>query len=127
MAGNVWTAQVRNIVGSHDGGLPEGIYPEKSITVDVKGEILELKDTINTMVDQLQCLLAGEVTRVASRGWHRRQIGRTGAKYRVLAVPGKILTDNVNFMASNLTGPGEKYRRSSHRDRQWRSVAQDHR
>ena len=73
----------------------------KKITVDVKGEILELKDTINTMVDQLRSF-ASEVTRVA------REVGTEGklggqADVRGLAGTWKDLTDNVNFMASNLT------------------------
>ena len=71
------------------------------ITVDVKGEILELKNTINTMVDQLNSF-AGEVTRVA------REVGtegKLGGQAQVAGVGGtwKDLTDNVNFMASNLT------------------------
>jgi CheY-like chemotaxis protein/signal transduction histidine kinase/HAMP domain-containing protein len=70
--------------------------------VDVKGEILELKNTINTMVDQLNAF-AGEVTRVA------REVGTEGKLGGQAKVPGvagtwKDLTDNVNFMASNLTG-----------------------
>jgi CheY-like chemotaxis protein/signal transduction histidine kinase/HAMP domain-containing protein len=70
--------------------------------VDVKGEILELKNTINTMVDQLNAF-AGEVTRVA------REVGTDGKLGGQAQVPGvagtwKDLTDNVNFMASNLTG-----------------------
>jgi HAMP domain-containing protein len=70
--------------------------------VDVKGEILELKNTINTMVDQLNAF-AGEVTRVA------REVGTEGKLGGQAQVPGvagtwKDLTDNVNFMASNLTG-----------------------
>jgi CheY-like chemotaxis protein/signal transduction histidine kinase/HAMP domain-containing protein len=74
----------------------------RKITVDVKGEILELKNTINTMVDQLNAF-AGEVTRVA------REVGTDGKLGGQAAVPGvagtwKDLTDNVNFMASNLTG-----------------------
>src|SRR5262249_50844674 len=73
----------------------------KKITVDVKGEILELKDTINTMVDQLRSF-ASEVTRVA------REVGsdgRLGGQADVKGVAGtwKDLTDSVNFMASNLT------------------------
>src|SRR6266508_2343974 len=73
----------------------------KKITVDVKGEILELKNTINTMVDQLSWF-ADEVTRVA------REVGtegKLGGQARVKGVSGtwKDLTDNVNFMASNLT------------------------
>src|SRR5207245_7715528 len=74
----------------------------RKITVDVKGEILELKDTINAMVDELNGF-AGEVTRVA------REVGtegNLGGQARVPGVAGtwKDLTDNVNFMASNLTG-----------------------
>src|SRR5258707_3481485 len=73
----------------------------KKITVDVKGEILELKDTINTMVDQLRSF-ASEVTRVA------REVGREGQLGGQAEVPGvagtwKDLTDSVNAMASNLT------------------------
>ncbi|MBR0753664.1 response regulator, partial [Bradyrhizobium jicamae] len=73
----------------------------RKITVDVKGEILELKNTINTMVDQLNGF-AGEVTRVA------REVGTEGKLGGQAEVPGvagtwKDLTDNVNFMASNLT------------------------
>ena len=73
----------------------------KKITVDVRGEILELKDTINTMVDQLRSF-ASEVTRVA------REVGtegELGGQARVEGVAGtwKDLTDSVNFMASNLT------------------------
>jgi signal transduction histidine kinase/HAMP domain-containing protein/CheY-like chemotaxis protein len=74
----------------------------KKITVDVKGEILELKNTINTMVDQLNAF-ASEVTRVA------REVGtegKLGGQARVEGVTGawKDLTDNVNFMGANLTG-----------------------
>ena len=74
----------------------------KKITVDVKGEILELKNTINTMVDQLNAF-AGEVSRVA------REVGTEGKLGGQAAVPGvagtwKDLTDNVNSMANNLTG-----------------------
>ncbi|WDT82631.1 MAG: hypothetical protein MPW14_21285 [Candidatus Manganitrophus sp.] len=73
----------------------------KKITVDVQGEILELKDTINTMVDQLNSF-ASEVTRVA------REVGTEGklggqAEVRGVAGTWKDLTDNVNSMASNLT------------------------
>ncbi len=73
----------------------------RKITVDVRGEILELKDTINTMVDQLNAF-ASEVTRVA------REVGTEGKLGGQAQVPGvagtwKDLTDNVNFMASNLT------------------------
>src|SRR5581483_2540988 len=73
----------------------------KKITVDVKGEILELKNTINTMVDQLNGF-ASEVSRVA------REVGTEGKLGGQAQVPGvagvwKDLTDNVNSMASNLT------------------------
>jgi HAMP domain-containing protein/signal transduction histidine kinase/CheY-like chemotaxis protein len=98
MAGNL-TAQVRNIAevttAVANGDL------SKKITVDVKGEFLELKGTINTMVDQLRSF-ASEVTRVA------REVGtegKLGGQARVEGVSGtwKDLTDSVNFMASNLT------------------------
>src|SRR5262249_62000946 len=74
----------------------------KKITVDVRGEILQLKETINTMVDQLNAF-AGEVTRVA------REVGtegRLGGQAQVRGVAGtwKDLTDSVNSMAANLTG-----------------------
>jgi HAMP domain-containing protein/CheY-like chemotaxis protein/signal transduction histidine kinase len=99
MAGNL-TGQVRNIAEVTT-AVARGDLSRK-ITVDVKGEILELKDTINTMVDQLNAF-AGEVTRVA------REVGTEGKLGGQANVPGvagtwKDLTDNVNFMASNLTG-----------------------
>ncbi|MEH1788429.1 MAG: HAMP domain-containing protein [Nostoc sp.] len=99
MAGSL-TAQVRNIAevttAVANGDL------SKKITVDVKGEILELKNTINTMVDQLNSF-ASEVTRVA------REVGtegKLGVQAQVQGVAGtwKDLTDNVNLMAGNLTG-----------------------
>src|SRR5678810_1180313 len=98
MASNL-TGQVRNIAevttAVANGDL------SKKITVDVKGEILELKNTINTMVDQLNSF-ASEVTRVA------REVGTEGklggqADVRGVAGTWKDLTDNVNSMASNLT------------------------
>jgi HAMP domain-containing protein/CheY-like chemotaxis protein/signal transduction histidine kinase len=99
MCGNL-TAQVRNIAQVTT-AVARGDLSRK-ITVDVRGEILELKDTINTMVDQLNAF-ASEVTRVA------REVGTEGKLGGQAAVPGvagtwKDLTDNVNFMASNLTG-----------------------
>src|ERR1700677_3565338 len=99
MAGNL-TAQVRNIAEVTT-AVARGDLSRK-ITVDVKGEILELKDTINTMVDQLNAF-AGEVTRVA------REVGtdgKLGGQAQVSGVAGtwKDLTDSVNSMASNLTG-----------------------
>src|SRR5438874_5120903 len=99
MAGNL-TAQVRNIAlvttAVANGDL------SKKITVNVKGEILELKNTINTMVDQLSSF-AAEVTRVA------REVGTEGilggqADVHGVAGTWKDLTDSVNFMAGNLTG-----------------------
>ena len=99
MASNL-TAQVRNIAEVST-AIANGDLSKK-ITVDVRGEILELKDTINTMVDQLNAF-AGEVTRVA------REVGtegKLGGQAMVRGVGGtwKDLTDNVNFMAGNLTG-----------------------
>ncbi len=98
MAGNL-TSQVRNIAEVTT-GIANGDLSKK-ITVDVRGEILELKNTINTMVDQLNAF-ANEVTRVA------RDVGtegRLGGQADVKGVGGvwKDLTDNVNIMAGNLT------------------------
>ena len=99
MATNL-TAQVRNIAAVTT-AVARGDLSRK-ITVDVKGEILELKETINTMVDQLNGF-ASEVTRVA------REVGTEGKLGGQAQVPGvagtwKDLTDSVNSMASNLTG-----------------------
>ena len=93
------TNQVRNIAGVTK-AVAKGDLSKK-ITVDVKGEILELKNTINTMVDQLSSF-ASEVTRVA------REVGTEGklggqAKVKGVAGTWKDLTNNVNFMAANLT------------------------
>ena len=98
MCGNL-TDQVRNIAQVTT-AVARGDLSRK-ITVDVRGEILELKDTINTMVDQLNAF-ASEVTRVA------REVGTEGKLGGQAQVPGvagtwKDLTDNVNFMAGNLT------------------------
>ena len=98
MASNL-TSQVRNIADVTKAVQAGDL--SKKITVDVKGEILELKATINTMVDQLSSF-AAEVTRVA------REVGtegRLGGQAQVQGVSGtwKDLTDNVNFMAGNLT------------------------
>src|SRR5205807_128434 len=99
MASNL-TSQVRNIAEVTKAVATGDL--SKKITVDVKGEILELKNTINTMVDQLSSF-AAEVTRVA------REVGtegKLGGQAEVKGVAGtwKDLTDNVNFMAGNLTG-----------------------
>jgi HAMP domain-containing protein/signal transduction histidine kinase/CheY-like chemotaxis protein len=99
MAGNL-TTQVRNIaevtIAVANGDM------SKKITADVRGEILQLKETVNTMVDQLRAF-ASEVTRVA------REVGTDGKLGGQAFVPGvagtwKDLTDSVNQMASNLTG-----------------------
>ncbi|MFL5470587.1 MAG: HAMP domain-containing protein, partial [Gemmatimonadaceae bacterium] len=99
LAGNL-TGQIRNIADVTT-AVAKGDLSRK-ITVDVKGEILELKNTVNTMVDQLSTF-AEEVTRVA------REVGTEGRLGGQAQVPGvggtwKDLTDNVNFMASSLTG-----------------------
>src|SRR3979411_852301 len=99
MAGNL-TSQVRNIAQVTT-AVANGDLSRK-ITVDVRGEMLDLKDTINTMVDQLNAF-ASEVTRVA------REVGtegKLGGQAQVGGVAGvwKDLTDSVNSMASNLTG-----------------------
>src|SRR5690606_18140163 len=99
MASNL-TGQVRNIADVTT-AVARGDLSKK-ITVDVRGEILQLKDTINVMVDQLRSF-ASEVTRVA------REVGTEGRLGGQATVPGvagtwKDLTDSVNSMASNLTG-----------------------
>src|SRR5438128_12655143 len=99
MAANL-TGQVRNIAEVTT-AVATGDLSRK-ITADAKGEILELKNTINTMVDQLNAF-AAEVTRVA------REVGtdgKLGGQAVVTGVAGtwKDLTDSVNSMASNLTG-----------------------
>ena len=99
MASNL-TDQVRNIAGVTT-AVARGDLSRK-ITVDVKGEILELKETINTMVDRLNAF-ASEVSRVA------REVGTEGKLGGQAVVPGvagtwKDLTDNTNLMAANLTG-----------------------
>ena len=98
MASNL-TSQVRNIALVTT-AVANGDLSQK-ITVDVKGEMLEMKNTLNTMVDQLRSF-ASEVTRVA------REVGTEGKLGGQAFVPGvagtwKDLTDNVNYMASNLT------------------------
>jgi HAMP domain-containing protein len=98
LAGNL-TTQVRNIAQVTT-AVARGDLSQK-ITVDVRGEILELKNTVNTMVDQLNAF-ADEVTRVA------REVGSEGRLGGQAKVPGaagvwRDLTDNVNGMASNLT------------------------
>ena len=121
MASNL-TGQVRNIAEVAT-AVARGDLSRK-ITVDVKGEILELKNTINTMVDQLNAF-ASEVSRVA------REVGTEGKLGGQAQVPGvagtwKDLTDNVNSMAGNLT-PGAQHRRGDDRRRQRRPVEEDHR
>ena len=98
MAANL-TSQVRNIAEVTT-AVARGDLSKK-ITVDVRGEILELKDTVNTMVDQLSSF-AAEVTRVA------KEVGTEGKLGGQAGVPGvagtwKDLTDNVNRLAANLT------------------------
>src|SRR4030095_11788105 len=98
MASNL-TAQVRNIADVTIAGASGA--RSKKITVDVRGEILLLKEAINTMVEQLRSF-AAEVTRVA------REVGTEGRLGGQAIVPGvagtwKDLTDNVNLLAANLT------------------------
>jgi HAMP domain-containing protein/signal transduction histidine kinase len=98
MAGNL-TSQVRNIAQVTT-AVAKGDLSQK-ITVDARGEILELKNTVNTMVDQLSAF-AGEVTRMA------REVGTEGRLGGQAQVPGvggtwRDLTESVNFMAGNLT------------------------
>ncbi|MGI8409051.1 MAG: response regulator, partial [Pyrinomonadaceae bacterium] len=98
MASNL-TGQVRNIAAVTT-AVANGDLSKK-ITVDVQGEILELKDTINTMVDQLNSF-ASEVTRVAREVGTEGKLGGQADVNRVAGI-WKDLTDNVNFMGSNLT------------------------
>ena len=122
MARNL-TAQVRNIAEVAT-AIASGDLSKK-ITVDVRGEILLLKETLNTMVEQLRSF-AAEVTRVA------REVGTEGRLGGQAVVPGvagtwKDLTDNVNLLAANLTDAGAQHRRGDDRGRARRPVAQDHR
>ena len=121
MASNL-TGQVRNIAEVAT-AIARGDLSRK-ITVDVRGEILQLKETINTMVDQLNSF-AAEVTRVA------REVGTEGKLGGQAIVPGvagtwKDLTDNVNSMAEQPDRPGAQHRRGGDRHRARRPVAQDH-
>ena len=121
MASNL-TGQVRNIAEVAT-AVARGDLSRK-ITVDVRGEILELKDTLNTMVDQLNAF-AAEVTRVA------REVGTEGKLGGQASVPGvggtwKDLTDSVNSMAWQPDRPGTQHRRGGDRHRWRRPVAQDH-
>ena len=95
---STWTGQVRNIAKVPT-AVAKGDLSQK-ITVDARGEILELKSTVNTMVDQLSSF-ADEVTRVAGEVGTE---GRLGGKAQVRGVSGvwKELTDHVNGMAANL-------------------------
>ena len=122
MATNL-TGQVRNIAEVTT-AVARGDLSKK-ITVDVKGEILELKNTINTMVDQLNAF-ASEVTRVA------REVGtegKLGGQARVEGVAGtwKDLTDNVNLMADNLTGQVRNIAEVTTAVAKRRPVEEDHR
>jgi len=121
MASNL-TGQVRNIAEVAT-AIARGDLSRK-ITVDVRGEILQLKETVNTMVDQLNSF-ADEVTRVA------REVGTEGKLGGQAIVPGvagtwKDLTDNVNSMARNLTGQVRNIAEGLDRHCSWRPVAQDH-
>ena len=121
MARNL-TAQVRNIAEVAT-AMARGDLSRK-ITVDVRGEILQLKETINTMVDQLNGF-AAEVTRVA------REVGTEGKLGGQAMVPGvagtwKDLTDNVNCDGRQPDGAGAQHRRGDDGHRARRPVAQDH-
>ena len=121
MASNL-TGQVRNIaevtIAVANGDL------SRKITVDVRGEILQLKEAINTMVEQLRSF-ASEVTRVA------REVGTEGRLGVQAVVPGvagtwKDLTDSVNVDGREPHRAGPQHRRGDHRRRARRPVAQDH-
>jgi HAMP domain-containing protein len=122
MADNL-TGQVRNIAEVTTAVASGDL--SKKITVDVKGEILELKNTINTMVDQLNGF-ASEVTRVA------REVGTEGKLGGQAQVPGVAgtwadLTDNVNLMAANLTGQVRNIADVTTAVAEGRLVEEDHR
>ena len=117
------TGQVRNIAQVTT-AVANGDLSQK-VTVDVSGEMLQLKNTVNTMVDQLKSF-AAQVTRMA------RDVGtegRLGGQARVDGVSGtwKELTDSVNFMAGNLTSPGAEHRPGDHGGGPRRPVAEDRR
>ncbi len=122
MARNL-TDQVRNIAEVTT-AVATGDLSRK-ITVEVRGEVLELKNTINTMVDQLSSF-ADEVTRMA------REVGTEGilggqAQVRGVSGTWRELTENVNFMANNLTNQVSEHRRGDDGGGHRRPVAQDHR
>ena len=121
MAANL-TGQVRNIAEVTT-AVAKGDLSKK-ITVDVRGEILELKSTINTMVDQLNAF-AGEVSRVAKEVGTE---GKLGGQAQVVGVAGvwKDLTDNVNFDGGQPHRPGAQHRRRDHRGGARRPVEEDH-
>ena len=119
LAGNL-TTQVRNIALVTT-AVANGDLSQK-ITVDARGEILELKNTVNTMVEQLRAF-AAEVTRVAKEVGTE---GKLGGQAEVKGVSGtwKDLTDNVNLMASQPDQPGARHRQGRDRGRQRRPVAE---
>ena len=121
LAGNL-TSQVRNIAEVTT-AVARGDLSKK-ITVDVRGEILELKNTINTMVDQLSSF-ASEVTRVAKEVGTE---GKLGGQAEVKGVAGtwRDLTDNVNQLAGNLTVQLRDVSKVVDRDRHGRPDAEDH-
>jgi len=121
MASNL-TGQVRNIAEVST-AIASGNLSKK-VTVNVSGEILLLKETINTMVDQLNAF-AGEVTRVAREGGHRRQPGRAGAGTRRRRhVEGSHRQRELH--GQQLDGPGAEHRRGNHGGGARRLVTQDH-
>ena len=123
MASNL-TGQVRNIADVTKAVASGDL--SKKITVDVKGEILELKNTINTMVDQLLVVRVGSDARRA-RGRHRRHARRPGRTCSGVAGTWKDLTDSVNFMAGNLTSQVRGIAQGRHRGRERRPAAEAHR
>ena len=121
MASNL-TTQVRNIADVST-AIANGDLSKK-ITVDVSGEILELKDTINTMVDQLNAF-AGEVTRVAREvGTEGKLGGQAAGEGRRRHLEGFDRLGQLDGL--NLTGPGAQHRRGRDRGRARRSVEEDH-
>ncbi len=122
MASNL-TAQVRNIAQVTT-AVANGDLSRK-ITVDVRGEILELKNTINTMVDQLNSFAIGSHTRGARSGYGRQARRPGGSEGRRRHVEGSDRLGELDGFEPHRSGP--KHRRSDHRRGARRSVAQDHR
>ena len=108
------TIEMQRVIGAvADGDL------SKKMSADVHGEMLDLKTTINAMVDQLNGFVS-ELTRVAREVGTEGKLGQAEAVTIEVGGVWKDLTDNVNLMAGNLTGQVRNYRHGDHRRGQWR-------